>query len=504
LKKEETSLRTSPHILPAEPSLIFWKRSQAVDVGDAEVGSSEHRSAIRDAVAKYRATHPKKEVPALEVVNAMVRAGAVTESMSFNDSFDLCDAIAEEVIVAAATGDLQRVKEIIAIGNDRSKPYSFEASAATGFAVYGAASTGRVDDVRTILADQGAEQRMRWLSHALAVSVERSDLPAFRLLIGEKAEPEKRAFAKAIQGDCAEMLAQILKFVGFHPNMKVASGKDSWGNRLEQPALLHATAHGLKDTVTVLLEDPRTDVNNQRGGFMAETPLLKAIRGGHAEVVELLLADGRIDPNKDDSFYAPIHEAAKGGSLRIAQALLRLPDVDFNKLDDSGRPPIHLAIANKRGSVAKLIADQRKCRLNEMGRTGLTPLLAAISMHDIEVTKHLLKKAMVDPNMGDSELGMSPLGAAATRSKPDLAIIEALLARDDLNPNIQRSDGMTPLHSAVVKGNAGVVEMLLRDARVDPGIPNKNGLTPMESAVKLGRKNVIALLKDDLRTDAPR
>jgi len=82
-----------------------------------------------------------------------------------------------------------------------------------------------------------------------------------------------------------------------------------------------ACENGHKEVVSLLLADPRIDPNKPNNDGV--TPFFKACRKGHKEVVLLLLADPRIDPNQPISDQTtPLWHASQIGDRVLVQHLL--------------------------------------------------------------------------------------------------------------------------------------------------------------------------------------
>lgn len=120
---------------------------------------------------------------------------------------------------------------------------------------------------------------------------------------------------------------------------------------------LHFTAR--KDFATIaeiLLSHDDVDANARSadGG----TPLHVAAGHNSVRVAEMLLARDDVLRNaRDERQRTPLHLAAEMGSEKVAALLLALPDVDIDVPDIDNDTPIMSAVFNKRGNVAKLLAE---------------------------------------------------------------------------------------------------------------------------------------------------
>jgi len=109
---------------------------------------------------------------------------------------------------------------------------------------------------------------------------------------------------------------------------------DSWGNTL----LIWAADSGSVSTVQFLLQHDSSNVNHR--GYLGNTAISRAARGGHAKCVELLLAVETIDcdiPN--DKRQYPLHFAAFKKQRQCVQAMICSNKCDYAVKDRKGRMP---------------------------------------------------------------------------------------------------------------------------------------------------------------------
>ena len=127
---------------------------------------------------------------------------------------------------------------------------------------------------------------------------------------------------------------------------------------------------GHKEVVSLLLTDPRIDLNKaDNNGF---TPFYVACQGGHKEVVSLLLADPRVDPNKPNNNEAtPLWMACQCGHKEVISLLLADPRIDPNKSQRDQSTPLwqasqngHLVLVQHLLAAGREIDTRRKSAFN--------------------------------------------------------------------------------------------------------------------------------------------
>ena len=260
-----------------------------------------------------------------------------------------------------------------------------------------------------------------------------------------------------------------------------ASGKQKLND------LIRACAKGDRSFVKGMLRqgiDP--NILNEGSG---SRPLTAAVRGGHTEIVKLLLDSGA-DPNLRDTWKSmppngtALENAAGNGHLDIAKLLVER-GADIN-MEGYWRPLKTAAASNRPEIVQFLINSGAKVEPNDLvqatfaGSDGVVKLLIATGT-DVD---HQNKK------------GHSALYFAAGSKNPHLA--EMLIAAG-ANVNIQTSDFWetmeTPLHKAAAVGRTEIVQMLLA-AGANAALTDKFDKTPEQHAKRMGHKEIAKILRD--------
>ncbi|RFU23836.1 hypothetical protein B7463_g12501, partial [Scytalidium lignicola] len=115
----------------------------------------------------------------------------------------------------------------------------------------------------------------------------------------------------------------------------------------------------------------------------------------------------------------------------------------------------------------------------------------AMACHHEAVVELLLAKDDVDINSKDND-GQSPLTWAVQNEHE--AIIELLLAKNDVDVNSKDNNGRTPLSFAAENGDEAVVKLLLAKDDVDINSKDNDDRTPLSFAAEDGHEAVVKLL----------
>ena len=246
---------------------------------------------------------------------------------------------------------------------------------------------------------------------------------------------------------------------------------------------------------TVFLDDILND----------EEELLSAAEEGNADEVRRLLSSGLVDANRMGSVErvlvlgsggrkvtktvssTPLCEAARGGHIEVVELLLEY-GAKTGVLGEDSSTPLHLAASKGHTAVVKLLLD-KGANSNCVNEREETPLYKAAVGGYVQVVKLLLDRG-ADIQMTDKWKN-TPLHLAARFGHKEVA--KLLLDRGAQTNSIYNSLASTPLHEAAICGQKDIVKMLL-DEGADPKIRDFSGKTPLFRARLSGRLDIVDIL----------
>jgi hypothetical protein len=169
--------------------------------------------------------------------------------------------------------------------------------------------------------------------------------------------------------------------------------------RPEEPEavpLYYAARLGFRDLAEHLIAEHPEHVN-ARGGSCV-TPMHVTARGGHADVLTLLLDHGAVVGSKNSGDGTPLHEASWNGRAKAAHCLLDR-GADINNQNKNRLTPLALAAHRGHVEVARILL-KRGAWINSRDVLGKTPLHLAVQQKKIQAVRLLLEHG-ADVNVRD-------------------------------------------------------------------------------------------------------
>lgn len=250
-----------------------------------------------------------------------------------------------------------------------------------------------------------------------------------------------------------------------------------------------------------------------------ETPLHRAVSGGHLDIVEFLIAAGADIDAQDNQKRTPLHLACYDGRRDIVEELIShganlearfangitplfwtVPGghtevfellvkkgADIDVKADNGANLLHSVAMYGQKDMAKILIE-KGADVNRTSDDGTAPINYAAARGHKEVLELLIDKG-ADVNAGDDR-GYTPLRISVLLGKNE--IVETLLARG-ADPNKRNDDRMTPLHDAASEGRTEPAELLIANgAEVDA--KDAKGHSPLHQAANHGYKDIVEIL----------
>lgn len=199
-------------------------------------------------------------------------------------------------------------------------------------------------------------------------------------------------------------------------------------------------------------------------------------------------------------FSFGLTQAARAGSyddfiqaLRNDQVVvlhqLQLRQFDFNTPDENGVSPLMVALRSNSLRVAEFLIRQPQMDLDAVNASDENALMFAALHGNMGILRQLLHKG-AEPN----KPGWTPLHYAASNNHPiSVEVIEMLL---DYNAYIdaESPNQTTPLMMAARYGYPATVKLLL-EAGADVSLHNEKGLTAVDFAQASHRTEVVQMLR---------
>ncbi|KAM0476159.1 hypothetical protein ACHAPX_006576 [Trichoderma viride] len=291
--------------------------------------------------------------------------------------------------------------------------------------------------------------------------------------------------------------------------------RDKSGNTL----LSIAARGGHADLVELLLaKDARTSIRNSK----RKTPLDHAAENGYKEIVELLLNDKNfLNPESlREAVSETVLSAAAGGHVSLLKHLIQ--DYNYDLQHEQAQMIFNRGAATGHKEIVKLLLGRYDVKINGRDDSGNTALYLAVQACHEDVVAILLEREDIDINKS-SRRG-SAFGAALNSGREDLA--EMLYARDraggekgrkalrhatengdtktvkwllskdevDVNAKIYYNSRPTLLHIASRKGYTETAKLLLARNDIIVNAKDSAEKTPLHEAAYEGHTEVVKLL----------
>ena len=243
--------------------------------------------------------------------------------------------------------------------------------------------------------------------------------------------------------------ASVASVASFASAGAAASGRHSASSigRHLQATVFDAEARPAVNTALVNLQDER-----------GNTPVAWAVRGGKAEVVELLIHHHASCSLPNNEGVLPLHTAClQGGDPHVVQTLLPAT-LSVNAQDHTGNTALMCAAkADSPEIISVLLINGADAALKNVH--GMTALMEATTAANLKALRRLLKVRDIQPCAQDRT------GRTALHWACALGVLEParlLLAKDLQSIFVESANGDTACHACVSGGNAAIMHDLLQ------------------------------------------
>lgn len=398
----------------------------------------------------------------------------------------------DELINAASSGNLDRVKAIVATNPE------FVSGTESQTPLGNALGNGRLE-VATYLVEHGADPNIgSWGNTPLTMVMSRSD--------GDWKPLADLLAAKGADVNGADDSGQPLLQRALQNGSDRQKDRVAW--LLDHGANIYAPARGGVSALDTALANSSADVvklvlakaDLKRRDYLGQTPLFSAVRAGKMDIIRAVLERGA-DINTQNVYGdTPLHLAARGDGRGAPNADLLKALIEAganpNLANARGDLPLHLALrrdialdrtfnyqsgdypasanpnAVPRGLQLVPLID--KTDINARDGNGFSPLLLAIITRDAE-SRDLVRDR--NPKT-DSTTQLFDAVAGGESAK-----VAQLLTAKPYLAFFRLADGSTPLHVAALWGTLGAAgELVKRGA--DLNARDARGFTPLHDALK--------------------
>eukprot|EP00811_Abedinium_folium_P016054 NODE_24_length_4262_cov_7.566626.p1 GENE.NODE_24_length_4262_cov_7.566626~~NODE_24_length_4262_cov_7.566626.p1 ORF type:complete len:728 (+),score=191.03 NODE_24_length_4262_cov_7.566626:2030-4213(+) len=291
------------------------------------------------------------------------------------------------------------------------------------------------------------------------------------------AQPRHPLLAAASKGNEDAMRHALGKLA---PNERIDDVFDSGGHTVVHLAVLRGDT-GILQLLLDAQASPSAPSNKR------QMPLHLASSEGHAQVIDVLLQHGAPVNVRDCKGQTPLHRAAYFGSMVALTQLMtqgHLPAL--NAADDRGRTPLHWAAHNGNLIIVSSLL-QLRAEANTQDAAGRLPVSEAVHQDHGDCALMLLG--------GDGKAATSGLLQDAVIAGHCDIITMLVEANAELNAQCAR--GLSPLHTAVGRGQTAMVRHILElraDANLRIRAASEKGWTALHWATSRNDTKTMGVL----------
>jgi len=218
------------------------------------------------------------------------------------------------------------------------------------------------------------------------------------------------------------------------------------------------------------------------------TPLDDATRHERTDVIDYLTQHraemGTMAYHNLDGGATVLCNLASRGQVDHLQALLTKHSLDVNQGDYDKRTALHIAAAEGRLGVVKLLIDKFEAADSPVDRWGGTPLDDALRHKHYAIVKYLDDRGAHRGLMSSSAEENAATQMCKAASSGDIVHLRTLVTRHQLNINEGDYDSRTAMHLAASQGELDVIRQLMEVFKADNSPMDRWGGTPLDDAIR--------------------
>ncbi|KAL4894088.1 ankyrin repeat-containing domain protein [Aspergillus ambiguus] len=191
---------------------------------------------------------------------------------------------------------------------------------------------------------------------------------------------------------------------------------------------------------------------------------------------------GRFDAEDEEGLESLV-EAAENIDIEKVRRLLTRHDIKLGEPDSDGRTLLWWSARSGNAPVVWLLLSRKDVRVNLRDKDNQTALSQAIAWGHTDIVWLLLNRSDTDPFPIDNS-GLAPFHQAARNGNE--AVLRIILARNESRN----------FASDTECGRAHIIQMLLTRVDMEPDIEDQSGCTPLGWAAARGRDDACRVLLD--------
>jgi ankyrin repeat protein len=306
----------------------------------------------------------------------------------------------------------------------------------------------------------------------------------------------------------ASLVKLLLKRDNIEVNAKDFNRQTALFGAIQNPSNMQEET---EQVMKLLLTRDDIDVNVQNGS--GETPLITAVIQQNTSVVLLLLQRNDIVLNmKDKEGLTAFAYVMRYGTKSMMHLFLKRDDIKVNAKDHYDQTSLFYAINRvsrheETKEMLKLLLTRDDVDVNVQNASGQTPLMWAIQRGTTSAATLLLKRKDIDIDVKDisnqtaftyvmssgstsmmtvfwsakvfnhQTLLFDAIDWLSSYEEKSWQMMRFLLARYDIDVNVQNESGQTPLMWAIKRRKTSVVELLLEQKDIDLDVKDNEGRT---------------------------